>query len=405
MQAIGTRQARIFLAVADTQSVSSAAKLLNRSQTSVTKSLHDLEEQIGERLFDRSSRGVTLTAFGACLLQRARDAAEAFSAAGQLVPPAAMQRSASTARFFRMDVSDRWLDAFLALTEHRNNAAAAEQLGLTPAAVSASLRKLEDTLNTSLFERTPTAMVPTVFGAELARYVKLARSYLRSARDEIAGLRGFKQGRLVVGTLPFVRTIIVPRAITTLLDKHPYFDVSTVEGPYDDLIAGLRCGDVDIVIGALRGDTADKDLLEEAICTDSLSAIVRAGHPLMKRRRLAWQDLLKFGWILPRRGTPTRSLFEQAIAARGLAPPAHVVETSSLVMLRGMLLESDRITVLSRHQIRFEEQAMLLAALPFDLHGTERPIGMTTRALGALSPAAELFVDDVRQAAREFIRT
>lgn len=403
MQEIGIRQARVFRAVADCQSVTRAAKSLNRSQTSVTKSLHDLEDQIGEKLFDRTSKGVTLTAFGGCLLNRVEEAAEAFAAAGELVPPAAMQRSASIARFFQMDVSERWLDAFLAVVEHQNIASAAEHLGLTSAAVSASLRKLEDTLNTSLFERTPTAVVPSVFGTELARYIKLARSHLRAACDEIAGLRGVKRGRLVVGSLPFVRTLVVPKAITRLLDNHSYLDVSTVEGPYDDLITGLRCGDIDIVIGALRGDAVDKDLQEEVIFTDSLSVIARAGHPLIRHESIAWKDLLEYQWILPRKGTPTRKLFEQAILGRGLTLPAHVVETSSTVMLRGLLLESDRVTVLSRHQIQFEEKANLLAALPFQLQGTERPIGMTRRRIGALSPAAELFVDELRAVARECV--
>lgn len=404
MQQIGIRQARVFLAVADSQSVTRAAKALNRSQTSVTKSLHDLEDQIGEQLFDRSSKGVTLTAFGSCLLLRVREAAASFAAAGQLVPPAAMQSSTSIARFFRMDVSDRWLDAFLAVAEHQDITSAAERLGLTSAAVSASLRKLEDTLNTDLFERTPTAMVPSVFGAELARHVKLARSHLRSACDEIAGLRGVKRGHLVVGTLPFVRTLIVPKAITRLVDEHTYLDVSTIEGRYDDLVAGLRCGDIDIVIGALRGDAVDKDLQEEVIFTDSLSIIARAGHPLFQRDQTRWRDLLKYQWILPRKGTPTRELFEQAILGRGLQAPPHVIETSSTVMLRGLLLQSDRITVLSQHQIHFEEEAGLLAAVPFDLSGTERPIGMTRRRIGALSPAADLFVDNVRAAATEYVR-
>jgi LysR family transcriptional regulator of gallate degradation len=106
---------------------------------------------------------------------------------------------------------------------------------------------------------------------------------------------------------------------------------------------------------------------------------------------------------LPRPGTPTRKLFEQAIVGRGLPLPAHVIETSSTVMLRGLLLESDRVTVLSRHQIHIEEEAGLLAAVPFQLGGTERPIGMTRRGIGALSPAADLFIDEVRTAAREQI--
>lgn len=403
MQEIGIRQARVFLAIADCQSVTRAAKTLNRSQTSVTKSLHDLERQIGEKLFDRTSKGVSLTAFGECLLDRAREAAEAFAAAGELVPPVSIQRSASTARFFRMDVSDRWLDAFLAVAEHQNIAAAAEHLGLTPAAVSSSLRKLEDTLTTSLFERSPTAISPSPFGRELSRYVKLARSHLQSASDEIAGLRGVNQGRLVVGTLPLARTIIVPKAITKLLEGHSYLDISTVEGPYDDLVAGLRCGDIDLIIGALRQNTADKDLREEPVFNENLSAIVRAGHPLVRRRRIEWKDLLGYQWILPRRRTPTRNLFEKTILGNGLELPLHVIETSSLVMLRGLLLESDRVTILSRHQIRFEEQAGLLATLPFELGGTERPVGITTRRIGALSPAAELFVLEFRRAADEFI--
>jgi LysR family transcriptional regulator of gallate degradation len=402
MHSIGIRQARVFLAVADSLSVTRAAKSLNRSQTSVTKSLHDLEHQLGVELFDRSSKGVSLTAYGECLLPRAREAAEAFAAAGELVPPASMQQSSSTARFFRMDVSDKWLDAFLATSEQQNIAAAAEHLGLTPAAVSSSIRKLEDTLHTVLFERTPNAIIPSAFGQSLTNYVKLARSYLRHACDELAGLQGVNRGRLIVGTLPFVRTIIVPRAITSMLEAHPYLDVSTIEGPYDDLVAALRCGDIDMMVGALRGRAADKDLVEESILDDSLSAVVRAGHPLLDREEIDWQDLLEFQWILPPQKTPTRTLFEKAIVDHGLTVPPHVIETSSLVMLRALLLESDRVTILSRHQIRFEEQTGLLAALPFELRGTARPIGLTLRKTGSLSPAATLFVDEVRAAAADF---
>jgi LysR family transcriptional regulator, regulator for genes of the gallate degradation pathway len=402
MQDIGIRQARIFLAVADSLSVTRAAKCLNRSQTSVTKSIHDLENQLGIELFDRSSKGVTLTAYGECLLPRAQEAADAFAKARELVAPASMQQSSSTARFFRMDVSDKWLDAFLATVEHQNIASAAEHMGLTPAAISSSLRKLEDTLHTILFERTPNATIPSAFGQSLAKYVKLARSHLRSARDELAGLQGVKRGRIAVGTLPFVRTIIVPRAITGLLEEHPYLDVSTMEGAYDDLIAALRCGDIDLVVGALRGAAADADLLEEAVLDDSLATVVRAGHPLVARQGLHWQDLLEYQWILPRAATPTRSIFEQMLAEKGLAVPSHVIETSSLVMLRGLLLESDRITVVSRHQVRFEEQTGLLAALHFDLGGTDRPIGITRRRNSSLSPAATLLADQIRRVAGDF---
>jgi LysR family transcriptional regulator of gallate degradation len=398
MQDIGIRQAKIFLAVADSLCVTRAAGLLNRSQTSVTKSLQELELQLGVSLFDRSSKGVSLTAFGKCLLCHAREAAFAFSTAGEKVAPGSVRRTVHSSRIGTMDVSDRWLDAFLAAAEHQDLAAAAEHLGVTTAAISLSLRKLEDAVGARLFESTPQAVVPSAIGRLLARYVKLARSHLRHARDELAGMQGAQRGRVVVGTLPFVRTIIVPRAITTLLRVHPYLDVATVEGPYEDLVAALRCGDIDLMVGALRGEGADRDLAEEKILDDSLSIVARAGHPLSKRGTLHWPDLLEYDWILSRRGTPTRELFERAVSLRGLTVPPHVVETSSLVTLRGLLLESDRVTILSRHQILFEEQCGLLAVLGFELNGTARAIGITRR-VRFVALAAALLAEEIRSAA------
>lgn len=398
MQHIGIRQAKIFLAVADSLCVTRAAGLLNRSQTSVTKSLHELEQQLGVTLFDRSSKGVSLTAFGKCLLRHAREAACAFSTAGEQVASALARRSVRRSRIGSMEVSDRWLDAFLATAEHQDYASAAEHLGVTSAAISLSLRKLEEAVGAKLFESTPQAVVPSAIGRLLSRYVKLARSHLRHACDELAGMQGAHRGRVVVGTLPFVRTIIVPRAITRLLQEHPYLDVSTVEGPYEDLAAALRCGDIDLMVGALRGPNADKDLSEEPIIDDSLSIVARAGHPLCKRGALQWRDLLAYDWILPRRGTPTRELFERAVSLRGLTVPPHVVETSSLVTLRGLLMESDRVTILSRHQILFEEQCGLLGVLAFELNGTARAIGITCRRRGSMSPAAALFAEQIRLA-------
>jgi molybdenum-dependent DNA-binding transcriptional regulator ModE len=66
------RQIRAFLAVQEHASVTGAAKALCRSQTAVTKSIQDLERSIGVPLFDRTPKGMSLTAFGEILLPRAR---------------------------------------------------------------------------------------------------------------------------------------------------------------------------------------------------------------------------------------------------------------------------------------------------------------------------------------------
>ena len=67
---------RIFYAVANTGNISKAAKELYISQPAISKSIQKLEENIGVKLFDRSSRGVTLTPEGELLYTHVKSAFE-----------------------------------------------------------------------------------------------------------------------------------------------------------------------------------------------------------------------------------------------------------------------------------------------------------------------------------------
>ncbi len=402
MSAVTARHARTFLEVARQGGVTRAAATLNKSQTSITKIIQDCEQALGFKVFQRSTRGVQLTAYGSAFFPKAEAARLEFEAARELVPPVVLEASPGAARFFRMDVSDKWLDAFVTTVETRNVAAAAQHLGITSAAVSASLRKLEDSLGVPLFERTAAALEPTAFSRSVVRHIRLARNLLRQGVEAMASIAGVTRGRVVVGTLPFVRTSILPTSIIRILEQHPELDIATTESPYDDLITGLRCGDVDFVLGALRGAGADSDVAEEPLLNDDLSVIARAGHPLQKHKRPSWQDLLEYPWVLPRRGVPTRELLANLIAEQGLAEPQHIIETSSFVIQRGLVMDSDRLTVLSRHQCGREEQAGMLTCLDIQLPSTTRAIGITTKSNRELSPAAALLTAQVRQAAAEY---
>lgn len=66
------RQWRLFLAVADTGSVAAAARQVSLTQPAVSLGLGQLEERLGERLFDRVGRGLRLNGAGRRLLPEAR---------------------------------------------------------------------------------------------------------------------------------------------------------------------------------------------------------------------------------------------------------------------------------------------------------------------------------------------
>jgi len=66
------RQFRYFIAVADCASVSAASRQLSIAQSAITTAVQELEEQVGLRLLERTSRGVTLTPDGHRFLANAR---------------------------------------------------------------------------------------------------------------------------------------------------------------------------------------------------------------------------------------------------------------------------------------------------------------------------------------------
>jgi DNA-binding transcriptional LysR family regulator len=66
------RHLRYFVAVGEEQHYGRAARRLRVAQPALSRQIHDLEEELGFKLFDRLPRGVRLSAAGKLFLEDAR---------------------------------------------------------------------------------------------------------------------------------------------------------------------------------------------------------------------------------------------------------------------------------------------------------------------------------------------
>jgi LysR family transcriptional regulator, regulator for genes of the gallate degradation pathway len=392
----GLRQLQAARAVADCRSLTAAARLLNRTQPALSKSLADLEALLGVRLFDRYAHGMEPTPSGRVLVDRIREAEAQFQLAAREHLVFRRKPSRAANPVFTMQLSRKRLETFLTVYDVREVARAAEILGTSRAAVYDSLRVLENLLDMPLFESSASGLRSSAYADALAVRISLAFSLIRHGLEEIWSLDGAARGRLVIGTLPYSRTVLVPRAVHRVLLEHPALEIRTREGPYEVLELALRSGTVDLIVGATRKHEPGSPIRSEPLFEDELAVICRARHPLAAKKSAKLEDIMQFGWILPVREAPARQLFDRFLQTYGAGAPAQIVETGSLSVARGLLLESDRLALLSIQQVQLDLDACLLSTVPVHLEGTFRPIGITLRSHNTPSPAARAFVAALR---------
>jgi hypothetical protein len=102
-------------------------------------------------------------------------------------------------------------------------------------------------------------VTPTPCGEALAFRLTRVLHELRNIAD-LRAIEGVSAGRIAIGALPLCRAQLLPMAVASLVRKHPRVRVSTVESPYESLIAGLRSSDIDLIVGALRSPIDIPDL-------------------------------------------------------------------------------------------------------------------------------------------------
>ena len=390
------RQLRAALAVAQTGSALRAAGEVKLSAPAVLGALSTLEATLGTVLFDRTSRGMVPNPAGSLFCRRIESALAHLRAAEDEIAPH---------RRFAGRVSHVHLRALLMLLETDGFSTAARRLGLSQPALHRTARELEALVGCTLWRRQGRLIQPTPEAMRLGHRAGLLLSELRMGLDEIGELAGRMTGRLSAGALPLARSRWLPHALALTLARYPMADVSIMDGPYEEQLDALLRGRLDVILGALRLPTPSPDIVQEPLFEDSLSIVVRAGHPLAPgfdsaRDKLTPAQLAGLSWILPPRGTPARDNFTAFMAAKGLAPPPRAVDCNSQVAVCALLLETDHAAILSARQVEYELAQGRLKIMGPPLTGSAQPVGITTRAGFRPTRLCAEFLDTLRAVAR-----
>lgn len=360
-----------------------------------------LERVLGHSVFYRNARGMQATPQAAPLLARCDRAWQQLATVSQRKNSPGAARTWWTERF-AMGLSHRHIQVMQSLAESGSESASARQLGISQSAVHQTLVQLEHLSGAELFARSRShGLRINDTGERVLRAIKLCISELAQAAEVLATMGGEVRGRITIGTLPFSVGPMLPQAIDRMLQAYPGIKVRVIDGTYDMLMQQLRDADIDLMIGALRTPFNAPGLRQEALFDDPLAVVARATHPLAKRKKLNWNALKTAQWIMPMPGTPAQAVFERVLHRGGLPMPAVELQVNSALMMQSLLMQGERLAMMSPRQIKAELQSGLLVTLPLPLPHAVRTIGLVYREDFLPTDSMHMLLNSCRSIAKD----
>lgn len=190
------------------------------------------------------------------------------------------------------------LSVFLTVAEERSFTRAGKVLGVSPSAISHSMRELEESLGVRLLSRTTRSVALTDAGEYLRSRLRPAVAEIHEALGQVAGLRNQRAGRVRLLVPRFaVNTVLAPK-IGDFVRKYPdvVLDITTDDSRLDIVAGGFDAG-------IHFGEYIEKDMIAVRVSPDVRPAIVGSpgylrSHPKPKLPR----DLLRHRCINFRHG-------------------------------------------------------------------------------------------------------
>lgn len=291
-----------------------------------------------------------------------------------------------------MIIDPRHLEQLAAIVDFGTLQEAANKIGTSQPALSRMIRTLESRIGMPLFERSSRPLVPTEIGYELAdqgRSIKIAR--IRAAEIVDFGTRG-TFGVLKIGAPPFTCERFAGEAISSFFLNRPEIRIDLIPDYFLGLQERLILNQIDIIICPINLAGLTRTELDIEPLFDDKNVIVgRSGHPLVKQKNIAPQDLKSVTWIGHSERSVLRSDMETALAKIGVTNLRFAFQSESAGAVLEMLRTTDFLSILPRFVVSESQLKSGLAILPVDLSAASRTVGMITHKKRLESPLVRAF--------------
>lgn len=209
----------------------------------------------------------------------------------------------------------RHLETFCRIADLKSFSKAADDLFLTQPTVSGHILSLEHSLSLHLFDRMGKEVRLTKAGEVFLRY---ALKILTLRKDLLNALSEFAQGirgELSLGASTLPGEYFLPKLIGDFKGEHPHCAISLKIADTKEIVQYVLDGIVEF--GMTGGKWNHNSLLYEKYGEDQIVVIGPPNHPLVGKKKVDLEGLLKEPWIIREEGSGTQRAVEKALRKKG----------------------------------------------------------------------------------------
>jgi DNA-binding transcriptional LysR family regulator len=291
-------------------------------------------------------------------------------------------------------IDPRALRTFLAVCQASSITGGARLLNISQPSVSNAIAQLEQSLGTSLFERSRTGISLTMEGQVLLQRAEAIDRQLRDAEHEIRLARSGVTGPLRVGGTPGALVSLLPDAVRRLDEQGTRFALHVVERSERDLAVMLRQGEIELAFVTTGIEEPPEDQEVMTFSRDPFALVVGRRNDHLPAE-LSLQDVAMMRWVLPEAGGAFRRQIDALFMAADVPIPQDCIRCDSLLTTKAIVRNSNWITVLPMKVAAAELSIGVLRAIAIKEAVFPRSIGVRMMKGARLSRLGQQLLDQL----------
>jgi LysR family transcriptional regulator, hydrogen peroxide-inducible genes activator len=261
------------------------------------------------------------------------------------------------------------LKYIVAVARARHFGHAAEACFVAQPTLSVAIKKLEDELGVTLFERGGSEVSVTPIGAQIVAQAERVLEQTAAIKELAKQNKDPLAGPLRLGVIYTIAPYLLPPLVKLMIDKVPQMPLVLQENFTTKLIEQLRQGELDAAIMALP--LPEHGLMVQTLYDEPFIVAVPKHHPWAGRREIPAEDLKKETMLLLGNGHCFRDQVlevcpEMARFSSGGNGMQRTFEGSSLETIRHMVASGIGLTVLPRASVKdMNDPNGMISFVPF----------------------------------------